>query len=372
MNLVIGSLVRLSGFRNAKWHAPAALILIDGIYQSLGLKISIMPEQELEAKSTRILREYLLAYNLFNTSQHLEKRDLIRTIQQNSPMPYVSEVHYRNNIPSPSSNSHTAQTDAPASGTPHEPESNSTRSHSGTPPHNSQGNSTDDPLRFVGNWNAVFNELGTGILQSVEQAGERFGGFINEILPDIDRYNSGPPPWGQYMDNEYRHNPTNRRSRSRSSQRTSGAQSSQTPSTDIPTLSYMVSNNTNPSSLSAKQLKKILDHYHVDYTNVLEKKELEARLQRLIDATRRDEIRKLTRAELESKSSDKGKNESHESTENGSDTCRICWENGSNCAFLNCGHMCTCHDCAERLKLDKNECPICREPIARIVRIFKS
>ena len=60
--------------------------------------------------------------------------------------------------------------------------------------------------------------------------------------------------------------------------------------------------------------------------------------------------------------------------------CIICVENEKSAAFLACGHLCMCFDCANDYKirtqteLDQNMryrlCPICRTPIEGVVRIF--
>jgi len=48
--------------------------------------------------------------------------------------------------------------------------------------------------------------------------------------------------------------------------------------------------------------------------------------------------------------------------------CKICFENKIDCVLLTCGHMCACSGCAEQLK----NCPICREPISQVQRVFSS
>jgi len=52
------------------------------------------------------------------------------------------------------------------------------------------------------------------------------------------------------------------------------------------------------------------------------------------------------------------------STEN---TCVVCMDAPLQTVFLECGHLACCVECSEKLKL----CPICRNPIARIVPIFR-
>lgn len=53
------------------------------------------------------------------------------------------------------------------------------------------------------------------------------------------------------------------------------------------------------------------------------------------------------------------KNEAH--------TCKICFEKPADCVILECGHICACMGCAQPLKL----CPMCRQPIARVVKTFQ-
>ena len=42
-----------------------------------------------------------------------------------------------------------------------------------------------------------------------------------------------------------------------------------------------------------------------------------------------------------------------------------------NSVILECGHMATCIDCAKKLLELKNECPVCRDRIIRVIRVFK-
>lgn len=48
--------------------------------------------------------------------------------------------------------------------------------------------------------------------------------------------------------------------------------------------------------------------------------------------------------------------------------CVICEERPSQCALLECGHLNFCLECAKDLK----DCPICRQPVVRFVRIFQN
>jgi formate dehydrogenase maturation protein FdhE len=54
-------------------------------------------------------------------------------------------------------------------------------------------------------------------------------------------------------------------------------------------------------------------------------------------------------------------------------TCRICCDAHINAVFLECGHMAACMPCANRLQQEeRNVCPICREPITRVVHVFRT
>jgi Zinc finger, C3HC4 type (RING finger) len=50
----------------------------------------------------------------------------------------------------------------------------------------------------------------------------------------------------------------------------------------------------------------------------------------------------------------------------GSSVCVVCMDAPFQTVFLECGHLACCVACSDKLKL----CPICRNPIARVVPIF--
>ena len=50
------------------------------------------------------------------------------------------------------------------------------------------------------------------------------------------------------------------------------------------------------------------------------------------------------------------------------DFCKICMESIIDCVLLDCGHMCSCIKCGKQLA----ECPICRQNVVRVIRVFKS
>ena len=48
--------------------------------------------------------------------------------------------------------------------------------------------------------------------------------------------------------------------------------------------------------------------------------------------------------------------------------CCVCLDSAVQCAFVPCGHMCTCLRCAGRIENDG--CPICRSDIVMALRVF--
>jgi hypothetical protein len=57
-------------------------------------------------------------------------------------------------------------------------------------------------------------------------------------------------------------------------------------------------------------------------------------------------------------------------TEQPLEDCKICYERECNTVIISCGHSVLCTHCAETL--DLKTCPICRNPIEKIVQIYKS
>jgi hypothetical protein len=50
------------------------------------------------------------------------------------------------------------------------------------------------------------------------------------------------------------------------------------------------------------------------------------------------------------------------------DVCKVCMDNAIDCVLLECGHMVTCLKCSKQVA----ECPICRQNVSRIVKVFKA
>lgn len=77
-------------------------------------------------------------------------------------------------------------------------------------------------------------------------------------------------------------------------------------------------------------------------------------------------------------SSAAGKNSSSSSSESAShsndhDECVVCMDHSSDCALYSCGHLCLCFACAQRIRASPSPlCPICKQVIVDVLRIFRS
>lgn len=55
--------------------------------------------------------------------------------------------------------------------------------------------------------------------------------------------------------------------------------------------------------------------------------------------------------------------------------CSVCLEQPVDCVLYTCGHMCMCYDCAvgvHRASIDGGSCPICRQAIKDVIKIYRS
>jgi hypothetical protein len=108
-------------------------------------------------------------------------------------------------------------------------------------------------------------------------------------------------------------------------------------------------------NLNIKQIKEILANNFVEYKGCCEKKELV------------DKLKQLYKSNLENKQKEKEINERAQ-TANDTDICKICMESIIDCVLLECGHMVSCIKCGKQLA----ECPICRQNVVRVLRVFRS
>ncbi|KAF9356880.1 RING finger protein 34 [Mortierella sp. AD094] len=140
------------------------------------------------------------------------------------------------------------------------------------------------------------------------------------------------------------------------------------------TLEQLMTSKTDPSTLPIKTIKAILDHSCVTYVGIVEKRDLVARLQKLIDNTRAEQ-EKLQEQEEASKS--KSPTESTKEPPGGGgneddNLCKICCDAALNCVMLNCNHMSTCMDCGKLIMEGSRMCPICREYVVRLLHVFRA
>jgi len=59
-------------------------------------------------------------------------------------------------------------------------------------------------------------------------------------------------------------------------------------------------------------------------------------------------------------------------TRNFTEDCRICMDGVADTAFAPCGHLMTCYHCAEAVLEGTNHCPICRDKVRSILRVYPS
>ncbi len=122
-------------------------------------------------------------------------------------------------------------------------------------------------------------------------------------------------------------------------------------------------------NLSIKQIKEILASNFVEYKGCCERKELVDKLVRLYHSDKENK-------RLEQELSNQAASGATTSSSSGvtpasvieSEICKICMEAVIDCVLLDCGHMCSCIKCGKQCA----ECPICRQNVVRVVRVFKS
>ncbi|ORZ36434.1 hypothetical protein BCR44DRAFT_1076892 [Catenaria anguillulae PL171] len=134
---------------------------------------------------------------------------------------------------------------------------------------------------------------------------------------------------------------------------------------DLPSIKMLVEAHADPLLMNAKVLKGILKANHVDYSQVLEKSELAAKVSRLMDEYRRVNLPRKVGTEDDGTPTAAGDAESGARAEP-VEECKVCMDNPIDCVLLECGHVGVCANCAEAMF----QCPFCRERIVRVVRTF--
>ncbi|KAH7050944.1 hypothetical protein BKA57DRAFT_504252 [Linnemannia elongata] len=169
-------------------------------------------------------------------------------------------------------------------------------------------------------------------------------------------------------------------------------------STSLLTIEEIVSENVDPSTLSIKVIKSLLDTNFVSYVGVVEKSDLVGQLQKLMISTRAEQVRIFNEQEAARKQSEQQEQQKQQqeqqnhqqqqqkasstgSAANGGaqppttddeHLCKICFEASLNCVMLNCGHMSTCMDCGKKIMEGPRVCPICREYVVNLLHVFKA
>lgn len=113
--------------------------------------------------------------------------------------------------------------------------------------------------------------------------------------------------------------------------------------------------------LTNKQIKEILTRNFVDYKGCFERSELVDKLRRLFVSHYKNKLR-------EQEINNPTKTSDNKVNSDESEICKICMESIMDCVILDCGHMCSCIKCGKQLA----ECPICRQNVVKVVRVFKS
>ncbi|KAF9189307.1 hypothetical protein BGZ51_009701 [Haplosporangium sp. Z 767] len=150
-------------------------------------------------------------------------------------------------------------------------------------------------------------------------------------------------------------------------------------STTLLTLEEIISENVDPSTLSIKVIKSLLDTNCVSYIGVIEKSDLVSCLQKLMNSSRAEQDRIAKEQEVTSKKQQDASAPSSSASQNGTGTssdddnlCKVCYEASLNCVMLNCNHMATCLDCGKAIMESTRVCPICREYVIKLLHVFKA
>ncbi|KAF9134921.1 RING finger protein 34 [Mortierella sp. 14UC] len=178
-------------------------------------------------------------------------------------------------------------------------------------------------------------------------------------------------------------------------------------STSLLTIEEIVSASVDPSTLSIKVIKSLLDTNCVSYVGVVEKSDLVSQLQKLMISTKAEQERLFNEQEKEkaaaaaaAEAAKKWQTEQQQQQQqqkssstataptpqassansNGGGPgaaddehlCKICYEASLNCVMLNCGHMSTCMDCGKKVMDGPRVCPICREYVLKLLHVFRA
>ncbi|KAF9093772.1 RING finger protein 34 [Mortierella sp. AD031] len=380
--------------------------------------VSKMDYAGLSNLNIKTLRGYLLSYNI-PTQGMLEKQDLIRAIQSFKPIPEASEVYFRQHLPelpdkssssffdelanlgrseSPSGSSQGSSSsgdgwswdldkffsklfspdDPPAAqARPARPQSQS-QPQSQFRPTPTPTQSQPRPPPSNGSTYRPQNTAGPGTNGSYRPNPTQYRPPPGNPPPTFNNQSRGPVP--QPHPSQPRPPTSYQQAPRQPTARPPATPSPATPQHSRPTrpaqppsltLDQLMTSNTDPSTLSIKAIKTILDQSCVTYVGVIEKRDLVDRLQKLIDNTKAEQTM-VQEQEAESKASETSKKSSAGNLSEDDNLCKICCDAALNCVMLNCNHMSTCMDCGKLIMEGSRMCPICREYVVKLLHVFRA
>ncbi|KAK4521786.1 uncharacterized protein ATC70_004322 [Mucor velutinosus] len=326
------------------------------------IQMQNMNSNELSKLSPKALKEYINAYHL-PSKMALEKSDLVRIIFNTRPISNDNELYYRRNRTKPAERHSGSDDDRKSfsfSNMMQElftPSSNNSESNHATNSNEQHRREEEQRQRQEQARRMQLQQQQQAQAQArqAQQNAQRQRQAERERLERQQRE--------QYMRQQQEQQQRQRQSNTSSQQRPPSQPSPPIPNTEnLLSLHDMIKSNIDPASLSVRTLKSILKANYVEQSHVIEKSELVKLVIRLVDSYK-----------AEHDSSGGGDSGTGGGGSGNEDTlCRICMDAQQNCVFLDCGHMVTCMDCAKKLIESKNECPICREPILKLVHVFRS
>jgi hypothetical protein len=239
----------------------------------------------------------------------------------------------------------------------------------------------------IPNLNSVFNFIGEQIPQVLQQTlNNNMFTFNNVSEPENNPQQQQQPQNAENNGQEARRpsNATSQEQTSNLNSSSANANSGSSTLNDNTSSSHQATANLkrraslsdlkseeDAENLNAKQIKEILASNFVEYKGCCEKRELIDKVKRLFRSYQEN---KRLQKELEEVDS-KNKKEEPSTASGGAskridetDLCKICMESLIDCVLLDCGHMCSCIKCGKQL----GECPICRQYVVKVIRVFKS
>ncbi|KAI8149961.1 hypothetical protein BJV82DRAFT_585328 [Fennellomyces sp. T-0311] len=306
------------------------------------IQMQQMNSANLLALTPKQLKKYISAYNLPAKSA-IEKDDLVRIILNTRPISNDSEIYYRTHRAPPPQPQPEQETSSSS------PISNFIDNIFGGPSQKKQQREYEEQYRRQQEYHR--QQQAWQQQQQQEQARRQ----QEQARQQQEQVRRQQEQARQQQEQARRRQEEAQRQQQEEQRRRQQQSPPSTRNNDMLSLDDMIRSKIDPSSLSVRTLKAILKANFVEQSHALEKSDLVSRVERLANERKKE----LADREGGSAGSD--------------DTlCRICCDAQQNCVFLDCGHMVTCMDCGKQLVSSKNECPICREPILKLVHVFRS